>query len=103
LVQKLNNFLTLEICQVKKNDYLYYVIMRKMNARQIALKDIGKMVNQMRNEERHHYHNNQQIYTINIHGPRGGQYDYQCYETYIFPAYKLNTKENRRLNRELGI
>ena len=42
MVQKLNNFLTLEICQVKKNDYLYYVIREiDMKKEKMFLEGIG--------------------------------------------------------------
>ena len=100
----MKNFLTLKVCQFKKNDYLYYVIkMREMTPRQVALKDIAEMLSVERQAERLHYHNNKEIYTIDYYGPQGAHYEDHWYESYILPTHMLDTKENRRLNRELGI
>ena len=83
--------------------YLYYVIKKEMTVREIALRDIGEVVSGMKNVELSHYNNNKEVYTIDYYGQNGGHHKWSRYESYVVPISMLNTKENRRLNKELGI
>jgi hypothetical protein len=58
--------------------------MRKMTAKEIALKDIAEM-----------------NYKLRIKDRKDSSHPH--FESWVVPLYMLNTKENCRLNRELGI